>query len=126
MRGRSWLRNIGSESMDKPVCPHGDDGGGVYSTGDPYGIRESLGLREYDGKRLCWDCWEKKGSEWSRAVQKETEAAVKEKGWCGFLEAWVGYCKIKGRCEKHGGQKCWECGRMATRNCAHAGQLVCG
>lgn len=48
---------------------------------------------------------------------------------CTYSKAWVGGCKSEkildnGQCEDHQG-KC-SCGNLATHDCAHAGQFVCG
>ena len=48
---------------------------------------------------------------------------------CGFNKAWVGNCKSKdlldnGQCREHQ-TKC-SCGKLATKECSHAGQFVCG
>ena len=52
-----------------------------------------------------------------------------DKACCGFDIAWVGNCKStdlfeNGQCEKH--QNLCSCGKLATRECDHTGQFVCG
>ncbi len=50
---------------------------------------------------------------------------------CRFIRAYVGRCGSlyvgpSGMCEKHATTACSSCGVPATRECAHAGQFVCG
>ena len=54
---------------------------------------------------------------------------VKEPKVCGFNKAWANKCDCNvllenGQCEDH--QKLCSCGKLATRECANAGQFVCG
>lgn len=50
---------------------------------------------------------------------------------CKFNMAWRGICEVKtvvGKeyCAKHLGEKCFSCGKQATRDCDHTSQFVCG
>lgn len=50
---------------------------------------------------------------------------------CKFDKAWIGLCGQpstdgSGRCLEHAKVKCAVCGNLATRECEHTGQFVCG
>ena len=71
---------------------------------------------------------DKEFAEFQRLAKKY---GVTGTGECPFIVAWVGKCKKPPAigelyCEKHKGEKCWKCGVQATKECAHAGQFVCG
>ncbi len=50
---------------------------------------------------------------------------------CGFIMAWVGPCKATavagdGHCDRHANLLCVSCKKVATTDCGHTGQFVCG
>ena len=51
-------------------------------------------------------------------------------GKCIFDRAWIGACSKESAendfCEEHINSKCCVCKKQATRECAYAGQFVCG
>lgn len=101
-------------------------GGGVSTNFDPYGTRRKLGLPVEEGQFICWPCWEEKGAEKDARIRKETTQAVRDRGCCGFVEAWVGHCLNDVPCPRHEKKTCWKCGEPAVQNCSVAGSLVCG
>lgn len=72
--------------------------------------------------------------EWCRnkfdTMEAETPLVVKpELIKCRFDVAWVGICKQESEqefCEKHRQDKCFKCGKQATRSCDMTMGLVCG
>ena len=101
------------------VC--GKDQGGVYSNGDPYGDAKYVGIETGPSRHWCWDHADQVVS-----PDDEIDAAFARRGWCGFVEAWVGRCRNPIPCARHKDQRCWKCGKPATKNCGQAGSLVCG
>lgn len=113
--------------MNFPVCPHQEDFGGVWTSFDGFGVRKKVNLIEYPFTFFCWRCYETpEVQDFDRAVQIETDKAIHDAGWCGFVDAWIGPCEILGDCEKHAKYKCWKCKEKATRSCDYTGMLVCG
>lgn len=95
----------------------------TLTDGDPYGDAKYVGIKV--GKMLpyCEDCVILGNYP---NLDDEIDNAYAERGWCGFLEAWVGRCREHKPCIKHESQRCWKCGNPAIRNCSEAGSLVCG
>ena len=102
-----------------------NESGGVYTNFDPFGTRRKLGLSVESYQHICWECWPAVRSK-DRRIQHATTQAVRDRGLCGFIEAWAGHCMNKAPCDHHKDQKCWKCGDPADRNCAEAGLFVCG
>lgn len=97
--------------------------GGVWTNGDGFGDGKYVGMDPGPLRPYCWNCYDK-----GRVpdLNKEIDKLFAERGWCGFLEAWVGRCRNPKPCAKHQDQKCWKCGEPAISNCSIAGTLVCG
>lgn len=107
------------------TCGH-NEVGGVTTSFDPYGVREKLGLKGFPTKHFCWSCWDKFGKLLGEESEKEILIAIRKANWCGFREAWIGYCRNPKPCAKHNNIPCWKCGAPAIGNCSIASSLVCG
>lgn len=108
------------------VCASCGEATGNYtlmSDGDPYGDAKFVGIPVGSMKPYCLNC-----SMSGNYPNLSDEIGVEyvSRGWCGFLEAWVGRCRNAQPCSRHSNEKCWKCGELATRNCGMAGSLVCG
>ena len=101
-------------------------GDGISTNFDPYGTRRKLGLPVEKFQFICLPCWKKEGAEKDAHIRKETTQAVRDRGACGFVEAWTGHCLNSTPCPQHQKQKCWKCQEPAVKNCPVAGSLVCG
>lgn len=99
--------------------------GGLSTNGDPYGDRKKHGLPTFEWRFYCWKC-ANIGYAWAEELEKEVTKILRERGLCGFLEAWVGRCTNPQNCARHSNQKCFACKKQAVKNCSHAGMLVCG
>jgi hypothetical protein len=99
--------------------------GGLWTNGDGYSDGKHVGIVPPKMTGFCWDCVKNRSSEVPE-LTAQINAAFAERGFCGFLEAWVGRCRNPQPCEKHANQICESCGARATHNCSQTGQFVCG
>jgi len=82
---------------------------------------ETAGLLWIDNSVSTQEWLRKTGREHLVRPLEETQPHT-----CGFDEAWVGKCQNPTPCPKHDNQRCFQCGKKATKNCSIAGSLVCG
>ena len=110
---------------DPRPCEHSMFGG-VHTSGDPDGTRRKLGLVTFEYRHFCWDCWDKYGADWDKAVRADTKREIKNRNLCGFDKAWIGHCLNPKPCAEHDSVRCWKCSAPATYQCDIAVSLVCG
>ncbi len=92
-----------------------------FTNGDSMGDAKYVDLKLEEGKEYCSECVKQ-----APDYTEEIDRRFKERGMCGFKEAYIGRCREMKPCKKHGELKCFQCGEPATRNCTHTGMLVCG
>lgn len=98
---------------------------GILTDGDPYSDGPFVGIPLGPMVKTCPKC-KGKYPEKVPDFDEEIDAAFKQQGLCGFLEAYQGRCRNKKPCQKHQDLTCWKCGEKATRNCPTASSFVCG
>lgn len=111
-----------NEDLICPAC--GERRSGGFSTnGDGFGDAKHVGITPPAWATYCWDCV-RQGK--MPNLSAEINSAFAERGWCGFLKAWVGRCRNPKPCAVHASERCWKCNGLAVKNCERAGVLVCG
>lgn len=113
------------ETMSICTICHKPKQSGLYTSGDGYGDAKHVGIESLPFEFYCWGCV-KAHPEQIPNQDAKIDAAFAARGWCGFLEAWIGRCREVQPCPKHSGEQCWKCKERATSNCPNTSALVCG